>query len=280
MIPRIAAKILALCSIGFFSVGIVGCAQVGDVRGGESRDVERCEELFSFSESDLGLTGYDTETAVIGLRNFALAIGRTVGPADDDFLRDAADNVIALTRDAADKWQQTGGLGNNQISELADGWLVLESRCRDLIEGRDSNLALPPRSLSDEVNVRFVPPYEIRVGDCLLNESDRLNFGATSGTSRTVAVTDCANPHDSEFFAGTSLEPGPYPGDEAVSDFAADFCLTEFDSFVGVVFEESSLKAFYLSPSAQEWDLENRTLLCGIYDPEGPVAGTLKESRR
>jgi hypothetical protein len=259
---------------------LVACVDGSDRTNVGSADTERCNELFSFSEEDLGLSGYDTEAAVVGLRNFALAIGRTVGPADDEFLGQAADNVIALTRDAADKWQQSGGLGNNQLAELSDGWLVVETRCNDLIQGRESNLALPPRSLSEEVDVRFVPPYEIRVGDCLLDEQDRLDFGASMGTSRTVAITDCANRHDSEFFAGTAFEPGGFPGDEAVSDFAIDFCLTGFDSFVGVIFEESTLNAFYLSPSAQEWELGNRTVLCGIYDPEGPVEGSLKGAKR
>lgn len=272
-------------TLGGFSGGLmlavlVACVDGGDRTSVGSADAERCDELFALSEEDLGLTGYDTETAVVGLRNFALAIGRTVGPADDEFLGQAADNVIALTRDAADKWQQNGGLGNNQLAELSDGWLVLETRCNDLIQGRESNLVLPPSSLSEEVDVRFVPPYEIRVGDCLLDEQDRLDFGASMGTSRTVAVTDCANMHDSEFFAGTAFEPGDFPGDEAVADFSIDFCLTQFDSFVGVVFEESSLKAFYLSPTATEWDYGNRAVLCGIYDPTGPVVGSLRGAER
>ncbi len=273
-------KALTGFSVGLILTMLMACVDGSDRTNVGSADTERCNELFSYSEKDLGLTGYDTKAAVVGLRNFALMIGRTVGPADDEFLAQAADNVIALTRDAADRWQQNGGLGNNQLAELSDGWLVVETRCKDLTQGRESNLALPPRSLSEEVNVRFVPPYEIRVGDCLLEEQDRLNFGASMGTSRTVAITDCANVHDSEFFAGTAFEPGAFPGDEAVADFSVDFCLTEFDSFVGVIFEESTLNAFYLSPSAQEWELGNRTVLCGIYDPEGPVEGSLEESGR
>jgi hypothetical protein len=273
-------KALAGFSVGLILTMLVACVDGSDRTNVGSADTERCDELFSLSEEDLGLTGYDTETAVVGLRNFALVIGRTVGPAVDEFLGQAAENVIALTRDAADKWQRNGGLGNNQLAELSDGWLVLETRCNDLIQGRESNLALPPRSLSEEVDVRFVPPYEIRVGDCLLDEQDRLDFGASMGTSRTVAITDCANMHDSEFFAGTAFEPGVFPGDEAVADFSVDFCLTQFDSFVGLVFEESSLTAFYLSPTAAEWDLGNRAVLCGIYDPEGPVAGSLRGAER
>lgn len=273
-------KGLPSLSVGLMLAMLVACVDGADRTSSGSADAERCEELFAFSEEDLGLTGYDTETAVVGLRNVALAIGRTVGPADDEFLGRAAENVIALTRDAADKWQQHGALGNNQLAELSDGWLVLETRCNDLIQGRESNLALPPRSLSEEVDVRFVLPFEIRVGDCLLDEQDRLDFGASMGTSRTVAVTDCANLHDSEFFAGTAFEPGDFPGDEAVADFSVDYCVPQFDSFVGVVFEESSLKAFYLSPTAAEWEYGNRAVLCGIYDPEGPVEGSLRGAER
>lgn len=263
-------------------VSISGCAGAVTEGFGESqsRDSEGCNELFSVSESELGLTGYDTETATQGLRNFAVVMSRTLGDADDPFLRVAVGNVVELTRDAATKYQLNDGLGNNQISELTDAWLAIESRCRDLIDGRNSNLAMPPAALSDNIDVRFVAPYDIRVGDCLLEESDRQNFGAIKGTTETVAITDCANLHDSEFYAGTTMDAGQFPGLEAVANFGIDFCLTEFDKFVGIVFEDSTLRPFYLSPSAEEWGYGNRTILCGLYDPKGPVEGSLGSVQR
>lgn len=259
--------------------GCSGAATVG-VETFQSRDIEGCNELLSVSESELGLTGYDTETATQGLRNFAVVMSRTLGDAEDPFLRVAVGNVVELTRDAATKYQLNDGLGNNQISELTDAWLAIESRCRDLIEGRNSNLAVPPAALSDNIDVRFVAPYDIRVGDCLLEESDRQNFGAIRGTPETVAITDCANLHDSEFYAGTTIDAGQFPGLEAVANFGIDFCLTEFDRFIGIVFEDSTLRAFYLSPSAEEWGYGNRTILCGLYDPKGPVNGSLGSAKR
>lgn len=286
--------LLGRLKIGFAVVSITAlgaCAapnvSVSDTDSGSSAaaetvngDLERCSDFLKISADEVGLTGYETEVAVQGLRNFAIQIQMTIGGAEDPFLRLAAGNVVELTRDAADTYQMNDGLGNNQIEELTDGWVTLASKCTDLMEGRESNLEVPNRALSSQIDVRYVPPYEIRVGDCLLEESDRLNFNATIGTSETIAITDCANRHDSEFYAGTSLDESTFPGDDYIKDFSIDFCLSEFDTFVGTVFEDSTLNAYYLSPSVEEWNLGNKTVLCGIYDPDGPVQGSLKSSNR
>ena len=282
----------ARLGIAVFSVLVLGaCAQPSTSVGEASTspppstdvaplDVERCSEFLSLSADELGLSGYETEVAVEGLRNYAIQIQMMLGTADDPFLRLAAANVVELTRSAADTYQMNDGLGNNQIEELTDGWVTIISRCTDLIEGRDSNLELPSRTLSDQIDFRYVPPYEISVGDCLLEEADRLNFNANSGTSSTVAITDCANSHDSEFYAGTALQQASFPGADFIENFSVDFCLAEFDTFVDRVFEDSTLSAYYLSPSREEWNLGNKTVICGIYDPEGPVQGSLRSSRR
>jgi len=283
--------IARLVYLSFAALLVSACVQPGTSVGGNvvnnspnaagaSPDYERCSAFLSLSADEIGLTGYETEVAVQGLRNFATEIQMNLGGAEDSFLRIAAANVVELTRDAADVYQMNDGLGNNQIEELTDGWVTLVSRCTDLVERRESNLEVPDRALSQEIDVRYVAPYEIRVGDCLREESDRLNFNASKGTNRTVAITDCINRHDSEFYAGTALEGSSFPGDDYISDFSIDFCLSEFDTFVGKVFEESTLNAYYLSPSLEEWNLGNKSVLCGIYDPTGPVQGSLQAANR
>ena len=283
--------IARLGSLSFAALLVGACVQPSTSLGGNgmnpspnsataSPDYERCSDFLSLSADEIGLTGYETEVAVQGLRNFAVEIQMTLGGAEDSFLRLAAANVVELTRDAADVYQMNDGLGNNQLEELTDGWVTLVSRCTDLVEGRESNLKVPDGALSQEIDVRYVAPYEIQVGDCLLKESDRLNFNASKGTNRTVAITDCVNRHDSEFYAGTTLEGSSFPGDDYISDFSIDFCLSEFDTFVGKVFEESTLNAFYLSPSLEEWNLGNKSVHCGIYDQNGPVQGSLQAANR
>ena len=77
-------KALTGFSVGLILPMLMACVDGSDRTNVVFADTKRCNELFSLSEEDLGLTGYDTETAVVGLRNFALVIGRTVGPADDE----------------------------------------------------------------------------------------------------------------------------------------------------------------------------------------------------
>lgn len=113
----------------------------------------------------------------------------------------------------------------------------------------------------------------ITVGDCL----DAASLGEEV---ETVATIPCGEPHDSEIFAATLLPDGDYPGDDVVWEEAVDYCLPEFDRFVGVAFEESELDVFPLYPTEGSWNLaDDREVLCIVVAPE-PVTGTLRGAAR
>ncbi|MEY9210941.1 septum formation family protein [Thermobifida halotolerans] len=116
--------------------------------------------------------------------------------------------------------------------------------------------------------------FAIAVGDCFPPD----NSGAEEVT--TVEVVPCSEPHDSEAYAAGYMPDGPYPGDYEIQTFADDFCMTEFDSFVGLPYEESVLDFSYFSPTESSWEQGDREILCTIFDPDGEVTGTLAGAAR
>lgn len=115
--------------------------------------------------------------------------------------------------------------------------------------------------------------FTIKVGDCL-------NDGGTEGTVSEVPVVDCAEPHDSEAYASIIMEDGDFPGDTAVEDKAIADCTTEFESFVGLAYDASTLSFAYYYPTSESWDQGDREILCLITDPAGKITGSLKGAAR
>lgn len=107
----------------------------------------------------------------------------------------------------------------------------------------------------------------ITSGDCLSAEMG----GGIAGAS----VVPCADPHDQEAFYLFELSGGEYPGDDAIWTTAEQNCGSQFEMFIGVPYTESALDWFYFSPSPQSWAEGERFLVCTVYDPSGPVSGTL-----
>jgi hypothetical protein len=115
--------------------------------------------------------------------------------------------------------------------------------------------------------------FSIAVGDCL-NDAD------VSGEVQTVPIVSCDEPHDSEAYYSYIVADGAFPGDDAIADEAGFACVSAFDTFVGVLYEDSELDATYYSPTAESWSNGDREILCIIYDPAGPVTGSLEGAQR
>lgn len=115
--------------------------------------------------------------------------------------------------------------------------------------------------------------FTIAVGDCL-------NDGDVEGEVSTVKTIDCAEPHDSEAYASIIMDDGDFPGDAAVDDKAVTDCTTEFNSFVGIDYDSSSLAFSYYYPTESSWAQGDREILCLVYDPAGQVTGTLAGSAK
>lgn len=110
--------------------------------------------------------------------------------------------------------------------------------------------------------------FTIAVGDCL-------NDGDVEGEVSSVPTVDCAEPHDSEAYASIIMDDGDFPGDQAVDDQAVAGCTSEFNTFVGLDYDSSTLNFSYYYPTEQSWSQGDREILCLIYDPAGQVTGSL-----
>lgn len=115
--------------------------------------------------------------------------------------------------------------------------------------------------------------FTITVGDCL-------NEAALEGTVSAVPLVDCATPHDSEAYASTAMDDGSFPGAVEVKKQAEAECTTQFNEFVGVNYDASTLTYSYFYPTQDSWAQGDREIVCLIDDPAGQTTGTLKGAAR
>ena len=52
-------------------------------------------------------------------------------------------------------------------------------------------------------------------------------------------------------------------------------CLAQFDAFVGLAYDSSTLDFYEYRPSEESWASGDRTVSCVIWDPAGQVTGSL-----
>jgi hypothetical protein len=128
-------------------------------------------------------------------------------------------------------------------------------------------------TLSDE----GVDYSKLKVGDCF-------DSSATNEV-RGVKVKACAKPHNSEIFFLVTHPAGrgdPYPGKDALVQFAADACLGQpLTEYLGIPLEQSKLKDFEIVPQESAWKDGRRVLVCGVdTGGQGDVTGSVKGTRR
>jgi hypothetical protein len=112
-------------------------------------------------------------------------------------------------------------------------------------------------------------PFDLVVGDCI---TETVGYEVDS-----VEIVDCREPHYSEVYQSFIIDDGPYPGDDEVSMLADDWCYEDFYDFVGVDYTESVLGYETLFPSEDTWNnMNDREVLCLIFDPAGDTVGTLQ----
>ncbi|PVE92053.1 septum formation family protein [Microbacterium sp. TPD7012] len=114
--------------------------------------------------------------------------------------------------------------------------------------------------------------FALKVGDCKMSSA--------TGLIEAVDVVPCEEPHDEEVYHEFSMEDGEF-SEEAV-DAATEGCIGDaFTTFVGVVWDESALDVYPITPTKDTWDqLNDRVIQCVISDPAGPVTGTLAGAAR
>lgn len=110
--------------------------------------------------------------------------------------------------------------------------------------------------------------FTLVVGDCL-------NDATATGEVQTVPTVPCDEPHDGEIYAAHLLGESSYRGEAVIINEAEALCLDTFEQFVGEAYLDSRFDFSYYYPTEASWSRGDREVLCVIYDPAGPVTGSL-----
>lgn len=135
-----------------------------------------------------------------------------------------------------------------------------------------------PTELATETTTTLAAPTstsvrKIGLGSCTGDLGD--------GDITKVEEIPCGQPHWFEAFSTSSLPDGDYPGDGVVSDSAQSLCAKDFNTFVGMDFNESQLEMKFLVPSAQTWAAGDRVIVCFVgEDAGGQTTGSLRAADR
>ena len=97
----------------------------------ESRDIESCVAIFDTTEEELGLTA-ETDVAT-GQRNYATWIQGMLGDAEDAMLRSYGLAAAGASRAAADKFEEQGSLGPDDVEVLVLALLRVQERCKQVM---------------------------------------------------------------------------------------------------------------------------------------------------
>lgn len=131
----------------------------------------------------------------------------------------------------------------------------------------------PERSSTDDgAGIEKTKTSAVAVGDCRLE--------AASGLPEDAEVVPCAEPHDEEVFHEVEMPDGAF-SQEAIEAATLDCIGDPFTDFVGIPREESALGVYLIPPTEETWDQpDGRVVYCVLFDPAGPVEGTLEGTAR
>ncbi len=120
--------------------------------------------------------------------------------------------------------------------------------------------------------------FSLQVGDCFDDES----LEQTEISS--VPTVPCSDPHDNEVYAEYTFPEGDFPGADVVEQTAMDECLAQWESFVGIPYDQmtTTLEVFPIYPLQAGWEgADDRLVTCAIWDKTGEkVTGTLAGAAR
>jgi hypothetical protein len=114
--------------------------------------------------------------------------------------------------------------------------------------------------------------FSVKLGDCLMD--------SPSGLLEDADVVPCEESHDTEVYYEITMPDGEFSSTDV--DAASQECIGDaFTSFAGISYEETTLGATTISPTQDTWDtLNDRVVQCLVYDPAGPVTGSLAGAAR
>ena len=116
--------------------------------------------------------------------------------------------------------------------------------------------------------------YGLAVGECIDDSEMEHYFEGDDYTT-----TSCDGPHDNEVYYLHEYLPGPFPGEDAVSEELEDVCRGEFEIYVAHDYESSSLAIYRLWPGPDLWESGERIGECLLYDgDQDPLIGSAYQS--
>jgi hypothetical protein len=145
------------------------------------------------------------------------------------------------------------------------GTVVALSGCSVFISSSDGTSKSAEASHSAAQDV-----FSLMVGDCEV-------AGPIDGMFSETTVVDCAEPHQSEVFAASTVPEGEFPGDAVIQKQGNTDCSAEFGSFIGVDLADSIYNVSWYYPTEESWGAGDREILCVVYDRAGtPTTGSLR----
>lgn len=96
----------------------------------------------------------------------------------------------------------------------------------------------------------------------------------------------CDTPHSQEAYARVDYTAADgsavtdFPGNDAIKAFAEKECQRSYETYVGVIYQNSALFISYLLPSARGWEQGgDRTVICFVVTTGKPLTATVKDTK-
>ena len=162
---------------------------------------------------------------------------------------------------------------------VAAGLLVLAGGTAAAVAVAHSAAELASASTSPSVGsgttggVPDTSAFDVEVGDCF---AFGLGDAEGPGDVESVDSQSCDDEHDNEAYAVVEATQSSWPGEEAMSAFSDEGCYDEFESFVGLPWDDSEVDFGYLSPTEQSWSEGDREVLCYVFIDGDTSPGSLE----
>ena len=96
----------------------------------------------------------------------------------------------------------------------------------------------------------------------------------SSGLAFTLLA--CAKPHEAEVFARFALTGSSWPGSTAVQQEAGNGCADRLGGYLNPQLASAGLAQEYIYPDQSAWQAGERTVVCEVSSPTGPLTGSVR----
>ena len=137
-----------------------------------------------------------------------------------------------------------------------------------------------PRITNTPVPATNVGYYQLQAGECLTGANNLAKIIVSSITDwpDSNQVVPCDEPHIAEVFGVDHSywnQDEGFPGDGSLNKATMTFCNGAFQSYVGIISDDSIYGNDYLYPGADTWSQGDRTVLCIAYESNSGNTGVV-----